>query len=177
MDQLEKVEKIREKTGVSYEDAKSALEACNYDLLDASVYLEKLGKIKAPEVGTYTTTPQETSNELAQAQAAYEQSCKKKTFGERMDEFFAWVGDIIKKGCEKNFIIERKGERFMRMPIIIFILLLIFAFWICVPLLIIGLFCDCRYHFEGDAKTVQDINNACDKASDACAGVKEDIKK
>ena len=32
MDQLEKVEKIREKTGVSYEDAKSALEACNYDL-------------------------------------------------------------------------------------------------------------------------------------------------
>ena len=159
MDQLEKVEKIREKTGVSYEDAKSALEACNYDLLDAIVYLEKLGKIKA------------------QAQAAYEQSCKKKTFGERMDEFFAWVGDIIKKGCEKNFIIERKGERFMRMPIIIFILLLIFAFWICVPLLIIGLFCDCRYHFEGDAKAVQDINNACDKASDACAGVKEDIKK
>ena len=61
MDQLEKVEKIREKTGVSYEDAKSALEACNYDLLDAIVYLEKLGKIKAPEVGTYTTTPQETS--------------------------------------------------------------------------------------------------------------------
>ena len=50
MDQLEKVEKIREKTGVSYEDAKSALEACNYDLLDAIVYLEKLGKIKAPEV-------------------------------------------------------------------------------------------------------------------------------
>ena len=42
MDQLEKVEKIREKTGVSYEDAKSALEACNYDLLDAIVYLEKL---------------------------------------------------------------------------------------------------------------------------------------
>ena len=29
MDQLEKVEKIREKTGVSYEDAKGALEACN----------------------------------------------------------------------------------------------------------------------------------------------------
>ena len=130
MDQLEKVEKIREKTGVSYEDAKGALEACNYDLLDAIVYLEKLGKIKAPEVGTYTTIPRETSNELAQAQAAYEQSCKKKTFGEHMDEFFAWVGDIIKKGCEKNFIIERKGERFMRMPIIIFILLLIFAFWI-----------------------------------------------
>ena len=48
MDQLEKVEKLREKTGVSYEDAKNALEACGYDLLDAIVYLEKLGKVKAP---------------------------------------------------------------------------------------------------------------------------------
>ena len=94
-----------------------------------------------------------------------------------MDEFFAWVGDIIKKGCEKNFIIERKGERFYADADHHIHTALIFAFWICVPLLIIGLFCDCRYHFEGDAKTVQDINNACDKASDACAGVKEDIKK
>ena len=39
---VRKGRKIREKTGVSYEDAKSALEACNYDLLDAIVYLEKL---------------------------------------------------------------------------------------------------------------------------------------
>ena len=29
MDKLEKVEKLREKTGVSYEDAKNALEACD----------------------------------------------------------------------------------------------------------------------------------------------------
>ena len=33
---------------------------------------------------------------------------------------------------------------------------------------------------KGAGKTkqlVQDINNACDKASDACANVKDDIKK
>ena len=35
MERLEKVEKIREKTGVSYEEAKNALEACEYDVLDA----------------------------------------------------------------------------------------------------------------------------------------------
>ena len=44
MDKLEKVEKLRAKTGVSYEDAKNALEACDYDLLDAIIYLEKLDK-------------------------------------------------------------------------------------------------------------------------------------
>ena len=48
MDNLEKVEKLREKTGVSYEEAKEALEANNYDVLDAIIYLEKKGKVKAP---------------------------------------------------------------------------------------------------------------------------------
>ena len=177
MDQLEKVEKLREKTGVSYEDAKNALEACGYDLLDAIVYLEKLGKVKAPEVSSYSTSPQEHSAKMVQAQDAYEQSCKKKTFGEHMDDFFHFLGDLIKKGCEKNFIIERKGERFMRMPVIVFILLLIFAFWVTLPLMIIGMFCDCKYHFEGDTKTVQDINHACDKVSEACETLKDDVKK
>ena len=49
MELLEKVEKIREKTGVSYEEAKAALEACGEDVLDALVYLENQGKIKKPD--------------------------------------------------------------------------------------------------------------------------------
>lgn len=177
MDQFEKVEKIREKTGVSYEDAKTALEVNNYDLLDAIVYLERQGKVRAPEANVYTTTSQGPSNEMAQAQAAYEQSCKKKTFGDHMDDFFRWVGKWIKKGCERNFIVERKGERVMRMPILVFLLLVIFAFWVMIPLLVIGMFCDFRYHFEGTEQVVQDINHACDKVSETCQSVKEDITK
>jgi len=72
MDNLEKVEKIREKTGVSYEEAKAALEATNYDVLDAIIYLEKNGKVKAPEVTSYTTEQaQQTSTEFEQAQQEY----------------------------------------------------------------------------------------------------------
>ena len=55
MELLEKVEKIREKAGVSYEEAKAALEACGEDVLDALVYLENQGKIKKPDVSVYTT--------------------------------------------------------------------------------------------------------------------------
>ena len=49
MDNFEKVEKLREKAGVSYEEAKTALEQCNYDLLDAMIYLEKQGKVQNRE--------------------------------------------------------------------------------------------------------------------------------
>ena len=48
MEQLEKVEKLRERADVSYEEAKEALEACDWDLLDAMVWLEKRGKVKGP---------------------------------------------------------------------------------------------------------------------------------
>ena len=55
MDKLEKIEKIIEKTGVSYAEAKNALEEAGEDLLDAIVLLESQGKIKKPEMGSYTT--------------------------------------------------------------------------------------------------------------------------
>ena len=73
MDKLEKVEKLREKTGVTYEDAKAALEACDYDMLDAIIYLEKLDKIKKPDVDKYTTESSETytTSEFDKAQEDY----------------------------------------------------------------------------------------------------------
>ena len=45
MDNLEKVEKLREKTGVSYEEAKAALEATNYDVLDAIIQRDMLSEL------------------------------------------------------------------------------------------------------------------------------------
>ena len=46
MDKLGKVELIRQKIGVSYNDAKVALEASN-NVLDAIILLERLGKAAA----------------------------------------------------------------------------------------------------------------------------------
>ena len=49
MDKFEKIEKIIEKTGVTYAEAKKALEESGEDMLDAIVLLESQGKIKNPE--------------------------------------------------------------------------------------------------------------------------------
>lgn len=175
MDNLEKVEKIREKTGVSYEDAKNALEASEYDILDAIVYLEKLGKVKAPKLERYSTDAGQVSSEFERAQSAYEDSCRKGTFGESVDRFFKWCGDVIKKGCDATFNVYHEGKRVVAMPVIAFVLLLIFAFWVMIPLLIIGMFCNLRYQFQGVNKVSVDLNEMCDKASDACENIKSDI--
>ena len=62
------------------------MEATNYDVLDAIIYLEKNGKVKAPEVTSYTTEQaQQTSTEFEQAQQEYTRDCNKKTFGQMID--------------------------------------------------------------------------------------------
>ena len=46
MTEYEKVEKLCEKANISYEEAKAALEAADWDLLEALVLLEKEGRIE-----------------------------------------------------------------------------------------------------------------------------------
>ncbi len=178
MDNLEKVEKIREKTGVSYEDAKIALEANNNDMLDAIVYLEKLGKVNAPKQSMYVTSPEaNTSSEFEQAQANYEKACRKSTFGEKMDSFGEWFKRVIKRSCEIKFNVDRYEERVFSIPLLALIVIMIFAFWLVGILLIVGLFFDYKYSFEGVNPTTVDINDLCNKASDTCTEIKESVKK
>lgn len=177
MDNLEKVERIREKTGVSYEDAKIALEASNNDMLDAIVYLEKLGKVTAPKQSQYITRPEEYhSSEFKQAQENYEKSCKKSSFGEKVDSFGDWIKRVVKRGCEIKFNVDRFEERVLSIPLIALVVIMIIAFWLVGILLIVGLFFDYKYSFEGVNPTTVDINDFCNKASDTCTGLREDFK-
>ena len=109
MELLEKVEKIREKTGVSYEEAKAALEACGEDILDALVYLENQGKIKKPDVSVYTTEA-EPSEEVKEAARQYEKASSE-TFGDQVKKLMNWIGSLIKKGCENFFIVSKKTKK------------------------------------------------------------------
>jgi len=57
------------------------------------------------------------------------------------------------------------------------VLLLIFAFWVCIPLLVIGLFAGCRYSFSGAELGRESVNNAMDKAAEAVERVKEEVTR
>ena len=59
MEMIEKVERLREKANVSYEEAKAALEQTGGDLLDAIVLLERQGKVKEPAHSTFSTEYEE----------------------------------------------------------------------------------------------------------------------
>ena len=174
---LDKVEKIREKTGVSYEDAKAALEAANGDVLDALVWLENEGKLKKPEQQFYSTgEKKEASEELKEAVKAYEED-KSGTFSNMMKRFWNWCRKWLVKSRENFFVVTRGDTELINVPVLVLLILLLIGFWVTVVLLIAGLFFGCRYSFRGDITKKVDINGACDKAAEAAEAVKNEFSK
>ena len=172
MENLEKVEKLRERANVSYEEAKEALEASNWDLLDAMVYLEKQGKTKAPEQTAYST-----NYEDQQQFTSVEETVKAQ---EKSESIFAAFRRIIRSfvdKCRGNFFcVKRDGEVKIKIPVLLFVLLLV-GFWrVAIPVMVVMLYFGCHYSFYGKDELAE-ANNIMNKASDIAEQVKEEFKK
>lgn len=177
MENFEKVELLREKANVSFEEAKVALEACNYDMLDAIVYLERQGKVNAGSTASYTTfSGTDTSQEFEQAQKNYEDSCQRTSFGEMLNKFGKWCGRVIQKSVEIDFCVTKNEKLLLKVPVLALVLALLIAFWFFGILLVIGLFCDCKYYFQGMDTATINLNQICEKASETCENIKNDFQ-
>ncbi|GFI22508.1 elongation factor Ts [Lachnospiraceae bacterium] len=170
MDNFQKVEKLREHANVSYEEAKQALENSNWDILDAMIYLEQNGKVHGPEQASYTTQSEKVKIELD------EKECKS-TFSDNLKRFGDWCLGLFEKGNNNSFCVEYEQREIFRVPITLLVVLLFFSFWVVVPLLVIGLFFDMRYHFAGpNVRSVDiDLNKAMDSAADAAESIKNEF--
>ena len=171
MEHLEMVEKLREKTGVTYDEAKEALEKCNWEMLDALIELERQGKIKESRTASYSTKDAE------QQEAPVSQTVQDKTtFGDLFRRFISWIGKWVQKGNQNFLRIEHKGKDLMNISITVLILLLLIAFWAVLIVLVVGLFCGCRYSFWGPQLGREDVNQAMDKAHDMAEELKQDFQ-
>jgi hypothetical protein len=167
MDHFEMVEKLRAKANVSYEEAKAALEASDWDMLDALVLLESEGKVKdAPENKEYTT---QEKKEYSWNTGSGE---VKVTFSSALSKLWDWVKKLFQKGNANHFVITRKGDELIAMPITVLALLLI-CFWpFSLVILFVGLFLGARYSFRGpDINT--NVNDFMNKAQDKAASAVE----
>lgn len=171
MDEFEKVEKLRQRANVSYEEAKEALRNSNGDLLDAMIYLEKQGK---------TTPGQET---VERCEGTVEKSvpacCGKKE--ERREnarkecgKFKDFCAKMWVKGNDNEFVMERRENTIIRIPVWVFVVLVIFTFEIALPAMLVSLFFDCRYHFEGK-DNLDKVNDVMNQAGDAAEKIKADL--
>ncbi len=180
---LEQVERLREKSGASYEECRDALERSGGDLLDALILLERMGKSgSGAHGGTYTTQPGGGVDEAARLvlQTTQPQGGKKKSKeggGDWLRELWGALVNLLRHSTVNQFEVWRKGRLMTSIPILILVLLVIVAFWVSVSLLVLGLVLGCRYRFVGPDLGRERVNSVVDNVSATVDGVVEQVKQ
>lgn len=158
MEHLEMVEKLREKANVSYEEANEALEACDWDLLDALLMLESEGRLHEMEEAAYTTREEK-------APEAQEAPQKKKKEKGVFASLIQGLAGLIKKGNAISLDITKNGETRLSLPLTVVVIALIFMFWWMLIAAVLAMVFGYRYSLRGS--TVDNaVNSAMDKAGD-----------
>lgn len=181
MNNLEKVEKLREKADVTYEEAKAVLEECDWDLLEAVLTLEARGKIKEKTTASYSTNGQSSTEgpknpqQVAESYQHYQENKEK----EKGAFHTIWEGIkyLFHKGCENRFVVRKNGEQIMEIPVILMILLMIAFFWCLLILMVVSLFFGFSYGFAGPDLGKENVNNAMNKATEAAENLKTEVKE
>lgn len=215
MKSYEMVETLSQKSHVTLEQAKDALEKSNWDMLDAAIYLERMGAADKTANGmpngvAYSTAPQNNNpqqmpfganpqygnpqygNPQYNGQNGNPQygnpqyngqngnAAKGKEFGAKVTECLNKMGDafvkILGNGIDNSFVISKNGRQIVKFPVLIFIIILLAIFPMSVILLIVGLFCDLKYSFEGKDIGNVSVNDMMNNASDTASKIKNDFQ-
>ena len=156
MTQYEMTEKLSEKMHVTMEQAKAALEASDWNMLDAALLLEQ----EQAAVGKDET---EKTCEAPKARCS-----GPKKIGRA-------IRDLIARGNRNHFVVRRNDATAIELPVTAMVILLLCAHWGCIVLLLIGLLAGCRYSFTGQDLGREDVNDALGKVADAADQVKEAV--
>ncbi|MBR5111573.1 MAG: DUF4342 domain-containing protein [Clostridia bacterium] len=158
MDHYEMVENLRTKANVTYEEAKTALEASDWDMLDALVLLESEGKVNQ-------TIPEFTTKEKTDETRS---SARSKEVKGSLSKLRAWIRKMIALGNKNQFVINRKGSELVAMPITVMALLMVLVWPFSLIVLCLGLFLGTRYSFRGPDINIA-VNDFVNKAQDRAA--------
>lgn len=175
MEKLKLVDKLKNKANISYEEAKDALEKSNWDMLEAMLYLEAQGKVQKPSISIfYTNESKESYNENGE-EVNLKEDTNENNFENKNG--FEGVFEAICKAidtCNNIFIeIIRNSRVILKIPFTVLIVLLFFAFWIVIPLMIIGLFFNMEFLVSSKKIDVDKINKVFKETSKVVKDVKD----
>lgn len=163
---LEKVDKVKERTGVSYKMAKDALVKCNGDVLEAIIYIEDI------------------KNDPEYSGAKSESGCKNT---ETIEELKVWLKDLINKGNVTRIKVSKDGKKIVDVPVnagiaagVIAVVIPPILAFVVVAAVVTQVTIEITRE-DGSVEVVnkyisQAVNEAKEKASDVAEKVKEKVQ-
>lgn len=155
MDKFDLLEKVVNTTGVSYEDAKNALENCDWDILEAVIYLEKEGKIEKKGADFNTEAPAEKTRVRGSAA------------GNNVD-----IRYYLRTTCayifhSKLVLVNRDGNDNISVPLFLAVALILAAFWPTLVVLILFFIMGYKVQLQGPYDCNDKISDTLNKAGEA----------
>ena len=175
------IAELAAKCNVTQEEAKDALEAGNWNKLTAGQMLEYEKLRKAQEIEEVISNCEAVTAQAAAQAVAEEPTVDAQTervrkaettdraedtrrtearahcCGKGMKNLGEHIRRLVACGNRNRFVVRRNDATLLELPVTVGVALMLFAFWTCVPLLVIGMFLGCRYSFSGQDfdKTVE----------------------
>ncbi len=175
MNEFDKAELLRERANVSFEEARDALRACNGDLLDALVYLEKLGLAKNSDEPRRTQPDPAYTNPTPERERTYTRPDYSRSYDRSYDRgydrgydrdydryydrsyekrnegptFGQWLGGVIKKSMENFIVVSYDGFVKFRISVFAFVLLFLIFHGALLIAMGVSLFFGVKYSFSG----------------------------
>lgn len=147
MDKNDMVKKLHEKSGISEDDARDALERCGWDMLDALRFLEAEGKIK-PLTASMTTVEDAGAYEHVDAEVSKAQKKSRDEGREKWNSIVAKLKEILFKSVENSLIVRRKEREVLSVPVIIVIIVACLELTPTIVAFVLGFLFECSYSIE-----------------------------
>ena len=186
MNEFEKAVLLREKFGISFEEAGNALRKFNGDLLDAMTYLER----KADDRKYGTPAPEEkaenglsdnmvtknvdarTSYSSKAENTAYTAQNTQYTQKPEGPSFWSWLGhtlgSLVKKSMDNYLVVSHEGVVKFRMSIFVLVILFMVFHGTLLVAMVVSLFFGVKYSFAGK-DDLSRANAVMDRAGNSAA--------
>ena len=183
MEEFAKVEKLVEITGVSFEDARNALRACDGEMVDAMVYLEKLGKVSS--VKKDYTDPRfapisEDEIRAAAAKKEAERILRRAHAEEYCSKTRSAFGDFVRKTMRflthNKITISKEGQEFASIPLLAVILICSISVGFAIVAVFVSMMFGYDYSFKGESN-FEAANRAMAHVGAAAGNVKAEYDR
>lgn len=165
MEKIELVEKLQEKTGISAEEAWTALEKNGWVLVDAMLWLETEKGIPSQTGKASSATDKEQFQPVTP------------TMGDNHktnDSLLEKLKKLLRDSLEHFLVLRYREKDMLRVPVLILLILLLSSFYVVIIGLLIALFCGCSFSIDGPTSDANDaMNKAMHAAEEAAKKMRE----
>lgn len=158
MEHIEMIDKLRDKAGISREDAADALTRANWDMLEALVILEREGKIAPLTSSVATAEDPFRADGSGDGQSQSQGRSGPGMYGATgyyygssrapSDGLWQKIKKLFFNSLAYSFVVRRRDREILSLPVLVLVIVALSLFRLSAVALLAGLFFECRYSVE-----------------------------